>query len=555
MNVLAIDEGAGRMESASEHDLEEPDWFDDGWGDLPPEAFEGNLGLSPEDYSALFPSPAVKRAEDEAATAAYRAGTLDADDGMPELGPAVAAASGDLAGKSDAGVVGVIRACAELIAMAKSRMYESLGEFAERRPGRAWDRRAEEAELEREGPDGPSEVAGPGVASLPRVPSREMTQEVMLEMNWTEYRAAGEAHRAVDLLRRLPRTHALLREGRTDDEHVKLVCDFTVGLSDAKARMVDERVAPWMEDRTTGQLKDKLRRELIRIDPAAAEERRKRGEKQARVSAYPNPDGTGTFAVERAPADEVAAAKARVNAIARAAKSAGSADPMGLLEAETAMGLLLGTLPYIPPPNADGGDNGDDPGDPGPDHGPGPEDKPEEAAAGAGWRKWPTIPPGADAAGPGCAVLPPGLRPANPGRIRLLSPWRTLAGVSGEPGELSWFGVITPGQGLEIAAAAAADPHCRWQVIVTDDTGRALAVETVRRRRPGRGKHGQPRAPGMVEEVTLTIPASLARRRARDPDLCPWLARNVRCDSLAEFSGRDEFGSVGASNQQRGEQP
>ena len=43
-----------------------------------------------------------------------------------------------------------------------------------------------------------------------------------------------------------------------------------------------------------------------------------------------------------------AAAKARVNAIARAAKAAGMTDPLPLLEAKIATGLLLDTLPDIP---------------------------------------------------------------------------------------------------------------------------------------------------------------------------------------------------------------
>lgn len=484
-----------------------PDWagdsrplFDDG-PDLPPEAFEALLGLSPDDYAVLFPDPETKRLQDAEATAAYLDGTLEEADGMPSLVPAVAAASGDLLAKSDADLVGAVRACGQIMALAKSWMYEAVAEFATRRPGRAWDRRAAAAELEREDPDGPGEIPGPG--ELPRVPSREMVQELMLAMNWTEYRASAEAHRSVDLLRRLPQSFALLREGRVSEDHVKLVHEFAEDLSDAKAATLDARVAPWMEGRTTGALKDKLRRELIKLDPDAAERRRKRAERHARVSLYPNRDGTGTLAVEQAPAAQAAAAKARLNAIARASKSAGSTESVELLEAMTAIGLLLGTLPYIPPADGDNGGDGDGGKgeDPGPRGGPG--------------QGWPGVPSRADEAAPGCALLPPGLRPASPGRIRLLSPWRTLAGLGGEPADLTWFGTVTPGLAREVAAAAAADPGTRWQVIVTDDAGRPLEVENVRRR----AAHRSGCSPGVVDEVTLTIQSSLAKALARNPDL------------------------------------
>lgn len=490
------------MADAVEH---EPEWLAEDWEDLPPEAHQENLGLSPEDYAALFPGPETKRAIDEAATAAMRDGTLEADGGMPNLIPAVAAVSGDLTAKSDADLVAVVRACGELMAQVKSWMYESVAEFAARRPGRAWNRRAETAELEREGPDGPGELPGPG--KLPRVPSREMIQELMLAMDWTEYRASAEAHRAVDLLRRLPRTFGLLRQGNISEDHVKLMCECTTDLSDANAALMDARVAPWMEGKTTGALKNKLRRELIKIDPDAAERRRKRGERNAHLSVYPNPDGTGTLAIEQAPAAQTAAAKARLNAIARAAKSAGSPESVELLEAMTAMGLLLGTLPYVPPAPPEDDDDGN--GSSGND-GPGPRD---DSGDGHGRRAWPDIPASAAAAAPGCVVLPSGLRPAKPGRIKLLSPWRTLAGFGGEPAELSWFGAVTPGQGREIAAAAARDPRTRWQVIVTDDAGRPLEVETVRRQR------ASDQAPGLIEEVTLTLQASLARTLVQNPDL------------------------------------
>ena len=108
------------------------------------------------------------------------------------------------------------------------------------------------------------------------------------------------------------------------------------------------------------------------------------------------------------------------------------------------------------------------------------DDDPE---ARRGTLSWPQIPVRAGADGPGCAGLPAWLRPKTGGRIRLGVPWRTLAGLGPEPGELSWTGPITPAQARQLAAAAAADPNVTWRLIVTDDDGHAITVTTLRTRR------------------------------------------------------------------------
>jgi hypothetical protein len=104
----------------------------------------------------------------------------------------------------------------------------------------------------------------------------------------------------------------------------------------------------------------------------------------------------------------------------------------------------------------------------------------------------------------------------------LCVPWRTLAGWSSEPGELSRIGPVTAGVAHDLALAAAADVTCEWRVIVVGRPGRALAVTTVRRvgsGARGRGGSAAPAAaggsdhlaavPGVVGRVTLTIPVGL----------------------------------------------
>jgi len=136
--------------------------------------------------------------------------------------------------------------------------------------------------------------------------------------------------------------------------------------------------------------------------------------------------------------------------------------------------------------------------------------------------EWPALPVPGDAPAPGCALV--GLtgsadRSVRSGKLSLAVPWRTLAGLSGEPGRISWIGPITPLSARDLAVAASADPCCDWNVIVTDEDGRAIAVSRVPRRRTravgatgaaGQGGGGQGGGgPGLISEVTVTLPRGL----------------------------------------------
>jgi len=95
--------------------------------------------------------------------------------------------------------------------------------------------------------------------------------------------------------------------------------------------------------------------------------------------------------------------------------------------------------------------------------------------------------------------------------------WRALSGDPAGPATLSRIGPVTAAQALPLALTAAGDPHARWQVILTDPDGRAIAVETVRRRR----RLGSSREPaGLVGRVTVTIPASTLAQLTRTQPTC-----------------------------------
>jgi hypothetical protein len=294
---------------------------------------------------------------------------------------------------------------------------------------------------------------------------------------------------AVSLTRRLPGTLAALGEGTIDLNRARLIDQYTSSLGAGLARTVERWVLVRAEHQTTGQLRASLQRAVLAADPAAAERRRQEAQRRAWVALFGDHDGTASLSGRCLPAAQAAAAWARICAMAKAMEAAGAGGGMDLLRAQVFVGLLLGTLPLIPPsdggpedagpgvggrdkgPDDDGPDDGgpgdDGPADSGPDgDGPGsgaadmdPHDRASRPAdrAGEDPSAWPPLPlPGATPT-PGCARParaspvgtqdrrgPPGSPPLA-GRAVLCVPWRTLAGWSSEPGELSRIGPVTAG--------------------------------------------------------------------------------------------------------------
>ncbi len=387
---------------------------------------------------------------------------------------------------------------------------------------------------------------GTGADGRPaRIPAAAAA-EVALELTMSQYGAAGWADLAVALTWRLAGTGTALAAGLIDLPRTRLIAEATSMLTDEAARTVEEKVLPAAGNQTTGMLRAALRRAVIAADPRGAEERRKESERRAKVVLYPDEENTATLAGQRLPAIHAAAAMARIKAMARALKASGAGGGMDLLCAQTYLGLLLGTLPLIPPAeDAPPGDSpGDGPGDePGGDprgggHGgdlarenqqedsqrdddqrddvlddvppPGDQDAPrdddyacpDDGPAGNGWAgpgqdgdqdgdddngrpagAWPPLP-----ALP--SVIPPAFTRAGDGRpaaglLDLSLPWQVLAGLNPGPGYLGRIGPLTADQARRLAGCAARDPGAEWRIIVTTSGGRAIAVTRIPRPRDG----------------------------------------------------------------------
>ncbi len=378
---------------------------------------------------------------------------------------------------------------------------------------------------------------------------RDALGQISLALMLTDHAATDWASLGISLTWRLPATGAALAGGRIDLARAKVIAEATSVLSQDAARAVEATILPGAGKQTTAQLRARLRRAVLAADPEGAEQRREEAERYATVSLYSDEDGTATLTGAGLPAVEAAAAMARITAIARAMKAAGQAGGLNLHRAKVMLGLLLGTLPYIPPPGGtpeppppggpgpggpapDGGPPGDHPrshpgsgGDPGacPDTGPpggrpdphdedapaddGPDEQtPGDDAGGSGYAGGDDDRPGAGPVPPWPAlgVIPPGLlhtappaggRPPGAGLLDLTLPWATLAGHSSGPGILSRIGPITATQARHLARTAQADPAAQWRIIITSNTGQAITITRITRipRRRARDRPGPAR--------------------------------------------------------------
>lgn len=379
--------------------------------------------------------------------------------------------------------------------------------------------------------------------------------EVALALTLTPCAADYWMSLAVSMATRLPRTLAALRSGRIDLGRARLIDQFTTPLDADLARKVEDRVLGKAEEQTTGQLRASLQRAVISVDPEAADRRRKEAERNARVELTGEPEGTASLFGRYLPAAQAAAAWARVSAIAKALETDGATGGIDSLRAKVFIRLLLGAPLVSPgapeppdesPPGPSGPDSPEHPEGPGPGPapqgdaagdtaGPGtdepgsadPGDRPGDSAETPGSGEAPgsgEIPAGGP--GPGCCwpAIPslgelPGLGPGAlddqamsellRGRPKLSVPWRTLAGLSAQPGQLGRIGPVVAAVARDLAEAAVADQTCEWRIIVVGARGQPLAVTRIRS--PGRAgpSSAEPLAPGPLSQVIVLVPAGL----------------------------------------------
>ncbi len=378
---------------------------------------------------------------------------------------------------------------------------------------------------------------------------------------------------ACEIFLRLPRLGDGMLGGELDESRARKFTNGTCGLPDELAHKVCEKLVPRASGWTTSQLAERIRREIVALDPEWVGKRYEKALEERDVSAFLGPEGTATVTGRHLPVDRAAAISDRLDRLSKSAKTDGDPRRIGHLRAELFLGLLDGTYlgltdtqilahlaanrpdpdeddledPGSDDPDGDPGDTGpggagpdlegsdpDDPGpdDPGPDD-PGPDDPgPDEPDDDPCWADDDDAdnPEGADNAeaadnpeAAGAAEETLSRRPRVPARggIELQVRLSTLLGSDEAPAELAGWGPVYAALARTIAARLG-DAEWRWAITTPAGYLLACGITTVRPTGTRKGRRTD-------DVLEIAIPATLLDQlieltnRHTDPKLAAWL--------------------------------
>jgi hypothetical protein len=169
--------------------------------------------------------------------------------------------------------------------------------------------------------------------------------EIAAALTWTHRTADWELGLADVVVRHLPDVFAALSAGLIDRGKAVVFAqhlDPAHGLTPAQTEAILARLLPVAPRLTTSQLRGRLWRALLAIDPGWARRRYTRAVRARTVTAVLADDGTVSVTGSGLPADEAAVACARVDRLAEAAKRAGHPGRVGQIAADVFLGLLDG---------------------------------------------------------------------------------------------------------------------------------------------------------------------------------------------------------------------
>ncbi|MDT4916175.1 MAG: hypothetical protein QOH89_875, partial [Pseudonocardiales bacterium] len=284
-----------------------------------------------------------------------------------------------------------------------------------------------------------------------------------------------------------PRVLAALQCGHLDRGRAIVLAEGCLDLTAEQAGELLDRLLPGAAAVTAYGLAERVRRVAIALDPEWAHRRYKEAVRDRRVIGYLNDDGSATVSGQYLPAEQAAAACARVDALADSAKRSGAGAPTDHLRAELFLGLLDGRF-----------------------HG-----MTEAAIVAELLRLYPPLAK-VTAAEPAGPAQPAQLaQPATPDRAATLAPpvsrtgielrvgLGTLLGLDEQPGEIAGWGPVTAPVARQIVARQR---RAEWRFAILDDDGRLLFDGITRRRPITDGAAPDTASGGIVElHVPLTL--------------------------------------------------
>ena len=169
--------------------------------------------------------------------------------------------------------------------------------------------------------------------------------EIRAALAWTRRAADSQLDLARDLLERHPRVWEALHRGDIDLPKARVVIDQTSHLDEETARKVADAALEKAGEETTGQLRARIQRLVIAVDPDSARERYEVRLKERRVVIEATEAGTANLFGMDLPAADTNAAMRRINRLARSAKTADDHRTLDQIRADILLDLLNGRQP------------------------------------------------------------------------------------------------------------------------------------------------------------------------------------------------------------------
>jgi hypothetical protein len=138
---------------------------------------------------------------------------------------------------------------------------------------------------------------------------------------------------AVSVPVRMPALNARAADGMLSPKQMTTVYRAIGELSDADARLIDAALAPDAPEWTAGQLGRRARYLAMRLDPEAADRRKKKGKQEARVESWQEDSGNAALAGRELDPEVVLAASAYYDSLAQLLRRAGVAGTLTELRA------------------------------------------------------------------------------------------------------------------------------------------------------------------------------------------------------------------------------
>jgi hypothetical protein len=168
------------------------------------------------------------------------------------------------------------------------------------------------------------------------------SSEIGTALHLTRRGADHQLGLAYQVRERLPAVWKALSEGIIDLARARVLAAQTCHLPEELAEKVCEKALERASAQTTGQLRARIQRLIITLDPASAEDRYEKKLTERMVVCEPTDAGTANLYGLDLPADEANAAMCRINQLAHEAKRHGDKRGIDQIRADVFLDLLNG---------------------------------------------------------------------------------------------------------------------------------------------------------------------------------------------------------------------